>query len=292
MAIGNPVEWGSSSLGHAGTAVRSAIESIHRPEEALKAPLPAVQHVEVSDLKAALRAGFEDFTAYRTDVLFLVVVYPIIGLVLARMVIGQGLFQLLFPLTSGFALIGPFVGLGLYEMSRQREQGGTVSWATAFGVLRSPSAGAIALLGLLLTAIFVAWLFAAQGIFNATMGAHQPASLIAFAQEVLTTTGGWLLIVAGVSVGFLFALVVFAVSVVSFPLLLDRQDVGLDVAIGTSIRAIAANPRTMAIWAMIIAGAMILGSIPALIGLIVVIPVIGHATWHLYRRLVGRTQIG
>ena len=289
MAIGNPVEWGSNNIGHAATAVKSAIESIHRPEEALEAPLPVVHRIEGSDIKAALKAGFEDFTAYRTDVLFLVVVYPIIGWVLARIVIGQGLFQLLFPLTSGFALIGPFVGLGLYEMSRRREQGGTVSWATAFGVLRSPSAGAIALLGLMLTAIFIAWLFAAQGIFNATVGGpHHLDSLGTFAEQVFTTTAGWMLIVAGVSVGFLFALLVFAISVVSFPLLLDRQDVGLDVAIGTSVRAIAANPRTVAIWAMGIAGAMILGSIPALIGLIVVIPIIGHATWHLYRRLIGR----
>jgi uncharacterized membrane protein len=289
MAIGNPVEWGSNNLGHAASAVRSAIQSIHRPEEALEAPLPVVRRIEVSDLKNALQEGLQDFIAYRTDVLFLVVVYPIIGLVLARIVIGQGLFQLLFPLTSGFALIGPFVGLGLYEMSRRREQGRAVGWATAFQVLRSPSAGAIALLGLLLTAIFIAWLFVAQGIFDATIGGpHQPESLIAFAQEVFTTTAGWMLIVAGVSIGFLFALAVFVVSAVSFPLLLDRQDVGLDVAISTSVRAIAANPRTMAIWAMIIAGAMILGSIPALIGLIVVIPILGHATWHVYRRLIGR----
>jgi uncharacterized membrane protein len=144
------------------------------------------------------------------------------------------------------------------------------------------------LLGLLLTVVFVVWLFAAQGIFDATIGGHQPASLIAFAEQVLTTTAGWMLIVAGVSVGFLFALMVFVVSVVSFPLLLDRDDIGLDVAIGTSIRAIAANPGTMAVWGMIIAGAMMLGSLPALIGLVVVIPVLGHSTWHLYRRLVTR----
>jgi uncharacterized membrane protein len=288
MAIGNPVEWGTNNLGHAATAVRSAIQSIHRPEAALKAPLPVVRRIDFGDLTAALREGFEDFTAYRTDVLFLVVVYPIIGLVMARMVIGEGLFQLLFPLTSGFALVGPFVGLGLYEMSRRREQGQPVSWATAFQVLRSPSAGAMGLLGLLLTIIFVVWLFAAQGIFDATIGPQHPASLIDFAKAVLTTTAGWMLIVAGVSVGFIFALTVFVLSVVSFPLLLDRPDVGLDVAIGTSLRAIAANPRMMAAWGIIVAGAMMIGSIPALIGLIVVIPILGHATWHLYRRLVTR----
>jgi uncharacterized membrane protein len=267
----------------------STIHAIHRPKEALRAPLPAVRRIELSDLKDVLAKGFQDFAACRTDVLFMCVIYPVIGLVLARLVIGQGLFQMLFPLASGFALIGPFVAIGLYEMSRRREQGETVGWTTAFGVLRSPSAGAMGLLGLFLTAIFVAWLFAAQGIFNATVGGpHHLDSLGTFAVQVLTTTAGWMLIVAGVSVGFLFALLVFVVSVVSFPLLLDRQDIGLDVAIGTSVRAIAANPRMMALWAMIIAGAMILGSIPALIGLIVVIPILGHATWHLYRRLIGR----
>ena len=143
MAIGNPFGWGSDQLGHAASAVTSTIRAIHRPEEALRAPFPVVRRIQLSDLKDALVAGFQDFTLYRTHVLFLCVVYPVVGLFLARLVIGQGLFQMLFPLASGFALIGPFVAIGLYEMSRQREQGATVNWATAFQVLRSPSVSAI-----------------------------------------------------------------------------------------------------------------------------------------------------
>jgi uncharacterized membrane protein len=288
MAIGNPFGWGTDHLGQAALAVRSAIQSIHRPEEALRAPLPVVRRIQISDLKAALVAGFQDFAVYRTDVLFMCLVYPALGLVLARMVIGQGLFQMLFPLASGFALIGPFIGLGLYEMSRQREMGEPVSWATAFQVLHSRSVGAIALLVLLLTALFLAWLFVAQEIYDMTLGPYLPTSLTGFVHDVFTTPAGWLLMGAGVSAGFVFALLVFAISAVSFPLLLDRDDVGLDVAIGTSIRAVAANPWTMAVWGMIIAGSMMIGSIPVLIGLIVVIPILGHATWHLYRRLITR----
>jgi uncharacterized membrane protein len=174
MAIGNPVEWGSNYLSLAAAAVMSTVHAIHRPEESLRAPLPVVRPIELVDLKDALAKGFQDFAACRTDVLFLCVIYPIIGLVLARLVIGQGLFQLLFPLASGFALIGPFVAIGLYEMSRQREQGATVNWATAFQVLRSPSASAIAGLGLLLTAIFLAWVFIAQGIYDMTLGPKIP----------------------------------------------------------------------------------------------------------------------
>ena len=288
MAIGNPFGWGSDQLGHAASAVNSAIHAIHRPEEALRAPLPVVRRIELGDLRAALIEGFQDFTLYKTHVLFLCVVYPVMGLILARLVIGQGLFQLLFPLASGFALIGPFVALGLYEMSRQREQGATVNWATAFRVLRSPSSGAIAGLGLLLTAIFLAWLFIAQELYDITLGPHLPASVAVFAHDILATQAGWILMGAGMGTGFLFALLVFAISVVSFPLLLDRDDIGLDIAIGTSIRAVAANPRAMAVWGMIVAGSLAVGSMLAFVGLAVVIPVLGHATWHLYRRLISR----
>ena len=288
MAIGNPFGWGSDQLGHAASAVNSAIHAIHRPEEALRAPLPVVRRSELGDLRAALIEGFQDFTLYKTHVLFLCVVYPVMGLILARLVIGQGLFQLLFPLASGFALIGPFVALGLYEMSRQREQGATVNWATAFRVLRSPSSGAIAGLGLLLTAIFLTWLFIAQELYDITLGPHLPASVAVFAHDILATQAGWILMGAGMGTGFLFALLVFAISVVSFPLLLDRDDIGLDIAIGTSIRAVAANPRAMAVWGMIVAGSLAVGSMLAFVGLAVVIPVLGHATWHLYRRLISR----
>jgi uncharacterized membrane protein len=288
MAIGNPFGWGSDQLGHAASAVNSAIHAIHRPEEALRAPLPVVRRIELGDLRAALIEGFQDFTLYKTHVLFLCVVYPVMGLILARLVIGQGLFQLLFPLASGFALIGPFVALGLYEMSRQREEGATVNWATAFQVLRSPSSGAIAGLGLLLTAIFLAWLFTAQEIYDMTLGPHLPASVAVFTHNILATQAGWILMGGGIGIGFLFALLVFAISAVSFPLLLDRDDIGLDIAIGTSIRAVAANPWPMAVWGMIVAGSLAVGSMLLFVGLAVVIPVLGHATWHLYRRLVPR----
>jgi uncharacterized membrane protein len=285
MPIRNPSEWGGDQLGHAAVAVKSVVGAIHRPDEETHAP-PAVRRIGVADLKAALTQGFQDFTVYRTDVIFLCVLYPFIGLVLARLVIGQGMFELMFPVASGFALIGPFIGLGLYEMSRQREQGHTVTWAAAFDVLRSPSSGAIAALGLVLLATFLAWLFAAQSIYDMTLGPHHPASITRFARDLFLTDRGWTLIGAGVGVGFLFALWAFALSAVSFPLLLDRKDVGVVTAVGTSIRAIAANPGPMALWGLIVAGSLALGSIPFFVGLAVVIPVLGHATWHLYRKLV------
>ena len=155
----------------------------------------------------------------------------------------------------------------------------------AFGVIRSPGFGAILVLGLVLLAIFLLWLLTANLIYQLTLGPEPPVSLAAFVRDVFTTRTGLEMIVAGVSVGFLFAALVLAISVVSFPLLLDR-DVGLSTAVWTSIRAVAANPRPMAVWGLIVAGSLVIGSIPAFLGLIVVMPVLGHATWHLYRKVV------
>lgn len=286
MAIRNPIEWGWDSVKVAAHGVGTASRSFAETEADLARPMPAVRKIGVADLGVALRKGFDDFAAYRTDVMFLCVVYPVLGLVLARFVSNAyGLVPLLFPLAAGFALLGPVAGIGLYEMSRRREQGADINWADAFGVVRSPAFGAILVLGLLLLAIFLLWLLAAQLIYHVTLGPEPPVSTAAFVRDVLTTAAGWAMIVVGVGVGFLFALLVLVISVVSFPLLLDR-DVGLYKAVSTSIRAVAANPGPMAVWGLIVAGGLVIGSIPAFLGLIIVMPVLGHATWHLYRKVV------
>lgn len=283
MHIRNPIEWGVDQVRHAGLAIER-IGPGHRSRDAELA-LPAVRRISIADLGDALARGIDDFAAFRTDVAFLCVVYPVVGLVLARLVFGYGLLPLLFPLAAGFALIGPVAAVGLYEMSRRREAGSAAGWADAFDVFRAPSFGAIMLFGLILMAIFLLWLNAAAAIYDATLGPEQPASLTAFVRDVFTTDRGWALIAVGIGVGFLFAVVVLAISVVSVPLLLDR-DVRLGAAILTSLRAVAINPGSMAAWGLIVAAGLVLGSIPLFLGLIVAMPVLGHATWHLYRRVV------
>jgi uncharacterized membrane protein len=287
MTIRNPIEWGFAQIRETASAVGAAGRALHWTEIDRAAPAPMVRRVELADLRDALTSGLDDFGTYRTDVIFLSIIYPVVGLVLARLAFGYDMLPLLFPLASGFTLIGPIAAVGLYEMSRRREQGVAISWADAFGVVRSPSFSAIAVLGLGLMMIFLLWLFAADLIYVATLGPEPPEAIGTFARDVLTTPAGWALIGIGVSVGFGFAVLVLAISVVSFPLLLDRE-VGLARAVGTSIRAVAANPGPMAVWGLIVAASLVLGSIPLFLGLIVVMPVLGHATWHLYRKLVAR----
>jgi len=284
MTIRNPVEWGSATFRQGTHAVGTGGHAVYHPED-INSLVPKICKIDTADLRDVLRKGFEDFGVYRTDVIFLCIIYPIIGLVLARATFGGDMLQLLFPLASGFALIGPFAAIGLYEMSRRREEGHEIGWADAFGVLRSPSFGAILALGMILMAVFVLWLLAAQAIYSMTMGSDTPNSIGPFFREVFTTGAGWALIIVGCGVGFLFAVLALSISVVSFPLLLDRK-VGVVTAIWTSIRAVAANPVPMAMWGLIVTAGLVLGSIPLFLGLIIVMPVLGHATWHLYRKTV------
>lgn len=249
------------------------------------APLPVVRKIGLKDLRDALAEGMADFAAIPTHAIFLIIIYPILGLALAAATLSYNVFPMLFPLAAGFALLGPVAAIGLYELSRRRELSGEVSWASAFGVTRSPSLGGIVALGTLLAVIFLLWLAVAQAIYVANFG-YTPATAIPdFVERVFTTPAGWNMIVVGNGIGFLFAVVVFTISVVSFPLLLDR-DIGAAAALLTSVRVVLANPVMMALWGLIVAGLLVLGSLPFFLGLTVVLPVLGHSTWHLYRKLV------
>jgi len=244
-----------------------------------------VRKIDLSDLGDALRLGWEDFKAIPTHAVVLCLIYPVLGLVLFRMVLGHSLLPLLFPLAAGFTLLGPFAGLGLYELSRRRERGEEPSAMDAMHVLRAPSFGAILGLGMFLLVLFGTWIAAADVIYVATFGYAPAASIPDFATRVLTTPEGWTLIIVGCGVGFLFAVAALCISVVSFPLMLDRHATAID-AIRTSLRAVRMNPFPMAVWGLIVAVLLAVGSLPFLVGLCVVLPVLGHASWHLYRKVV------
>ena len=244
-----------------------------------------IRTIGLSDLRRALQLGWEDFKAVPSHAIILCVIYPVLGLVLARAVFGYAVLPLLFPIAAGFALVGPFAALGLYELSRRREQGDEPSAWDALEVLRSPSFSAMLGLGTLLLALFVTWVATAQAIYIAAFGYEGATGISDFFTRVLTTSQGWWLIVVGCGVGFLFALIALCISVVSFPLMLDRH-AGAGDAMVTSLRAVARNPVPMAAWGLIVALLLVAGSLPAFLGLAVVIPLLGHATWHLYRETI------
>jgi uncharacterized membrane protein len=244
-----------------------------------------VRKISVTDLIDAFKRGVDDFMVKPSHIVFLCLIYPVVGVVLAAWTSGANALPLLFPLVSGFALIGPFAALGLYEISRRREAGLDTSWSHAFEVKDSPALPAIAAVGVWLVAIFIAWLFAAQLFYTQLFGANPPESLSSFITDIFATGRGWTLIIVGHLIGAIFAVVVLCTTVVAFPLLLDR-DVGAYEAIHASVRAVLVNPVPMIVWGLIVAALLIVGSLPVFAGLAVVLPILGHATWHVYRKVV------
>lgn len=248
---------------------------------------PTIRKIGIGDLRQALVKGWDDFAAFPSQALFIVLIYPVVGFVLLQLAIGNATLPLIFPLITGFALVGPLAAVGLYELSRRRELGLDSHWTHAFDVLKCPSIFAIAALGIVLLILFSAWMMSAHAIYMALLGPYAPDSIQSFLREVLTTEAGWYLIAIGNAVGFLFAATVLAIGAISFPMLVDR-DVGAAAAVWTSIRTVITNPVTMAVWGFIVGSLLLLGSLPFFVGLAVVMPLLGHASWHLYRRVVAR----
>lgn len=277
MTILSPPGWLYDRLSHLAPTPREDALATNAP--------PRIRTLAPRDLLEALALGWRDFAATRADVIFLCAIYPAIGLLLAQAASGRELIPLVFPMAAGFALLGPLAALGLMELSRRRERGQPARWHHMFAVLAAPSIGHIALMAAILVGLFLLWLFTAMVIFNNTLGPADPASITAFARDVLTTSAGHSLIILGISAGFCFALLALAITFTTFPMLLDRRTT-ISAAIATSLQVVARNPTMAAAWGLIVAVALALASIPAFLGLVIVLPWLGHASWHLYRKSV------
>lgn len=280
--IGNPLTYVASVFRRGSHFVGDGVAGLARKDKAeIK-----INDLTLGDLRVVLRKGAEDFAAMRTDVIFIVLIYPIIGFLLTWAAIDRALIPLVFPMISGFALLGPVFAVGLYEMSRRREAGKDVSWVDGFGVFASPSFIPILVLGGYLAAIFVLWMGVAIGLYAVTLGPDAPTSITGFLSDIFQTSAGWIMLIAGVGIGFIFAALVLATSVVSFPLLLDRA-VGLPQAVVTSVKVTRRNPVVIATWGLIVAGMLAFGVVTLFVGLIFVLPILGHGTWHLYRQAIA-----
>jgi uncharacterized membrane protein len=244
-----------------------------------------IRKIGVRELWTSLQEGYEDFNAKPSFGIFLAVIYPLFALLLTFLVIGQDLHRLIFPTLAGLTFLGPVVSVGLFSISRRRERGLDLSWQSAFDFIHSCSFAPIAALTVVMTLLYAAWLFIAQFIYFGLFGTDPPASLAAFITELTTTRRGGALIFYGVGVGALFAFASLAFSVFAFPLLLDKPTTSL-TAVGVSIRAVTSNFIVMLIWGLIVAAALAVGASLFLMGLPAVLPILGHATWHLYRKVV------
>ena len=280
--IGNPIGWGLEALVHGTRTAGDAVGHIGSHERIE----PVICRITMWHLGQALRRGFDDFVALRSDVMFLVLIYPVVGITLAAVAFQASLVHLLFPLLAGFALIGPITGIGLYEMSKRRAAGQPTSLGDALGAFRRDTLPPILALGAYLVVIFAIWIYLADRIHAVTLGPALTATPVDFFAAVLTTEAGWQMVGLGTLTGFVLAAVVLVSTLVSFQMLVDRP-VGLPAAVVTSLRVARRNPVVVAAWGAIIAGLLVLAAIPALIGLIVVLPVLGHASWHFYRAAVS-----
>lgn len=246
-----------------------------------------VRRISEADLSWALTEGWNDFKAKRGDILVLAVIYPLVGLMAILLVFNGALMPLVFPMVAGLSIFGPAAASGFYEVARRRELGLESGWLHFFDPLSGRSRTGLAILTAFLGLMFLGWLCAAWLIYGATLWVDYPVSRMEFLSRLFSTSQGWTLIVVGNLVGFVFACMTLVVAVVSFPMMVDKA-IDADIAVATSIRAVAANPRVMARWGLWVAVLLVLGCLPLFIGLAIVLPVLGYATWHLYTRLVER----
>ena len=262
-------------------------QTVNSPSTA-EAEVP-VRTITGADLRGALREGWLDFLDRRGDLIIVGLIYPIIGFAAAAVALGGALIPLFFPIAAGIGLLGPVAALGFYELARRREEGLDTRWNHFFDFAKRPAWESIIAMSGILFVIFFAWLAAAWILYAVFIGAA-PETVGEFVRALFTPRGFWGVIVLGNLVGFAFAALVLAVSVVSMPMLVDSE-VSARTALSTSVRAVMANKAVMLRWGIIVALLLVLGSLPAFIGLAFVLPWLGYATWHLYTRLVDRSAI-
>lgn len=253
----------------------------HQPMPAAS-PVPRVQMIAVHTITDALRLGLKDFLRAPLFGLFFSAVYVVGGWVLDYVLAKAGREIWLFPFAVGFPILAPFAAVGLYEVSRRLETGEPISWRGVLGVVLRQKDRQIPALAVVILFIFLVWLFVAHTIFALFLGLSAMVNLSSDPLGVLFSADGAAMLATGTVVGAGFASVLFSITVVGLPLLLEKE-IDFVTAMITSVTAVIQNPAPMALWAAVIAGLLFLGMIPLFLGLFVVLPVLGHATWHVYR---------
>ena len=268
-----------------------ATETMARGGRATKSAEIPVRKISDEDLRIALKQGLDDFLTFRGDIIFAGLIYTFIGLAAVVMSTSMPLMPFFFPVVAGVGLLGPLAAVGFYELARRREAGQKdVHWFNFLDVRKRPAVDDLGIVAGLLLLIFFLWLLAAGALYALLFGWTTPQSILEFIAMVFTTPKGWALVVSGAVVGAIFGWVVLALSVVSMPMLVDCQ-MSAAQAVSASWRAAHANKPQMIRWGLMVLALLILGSIPAFVGLAFVLPWLGYATWHLYTRLIDRNAL-
>lgn len=258
------------------------------PDSSAEAPAafrPEVRTITMDDLRASLALGWADFRQAPAFGLFFSAVYVLGGIAMVYILMATGKSWATLPIIVGFPLIGPFAAVGLYEVSRRLQTGEALAWGEVLGVViaeknrQMPSIAAVILI------FFLFWNFLAHMIFALFLGLAVMTNITS-SFDVFLTSNGLTMLLVGTAVGGILAFVLYAITVVSLPLLLDKE-VDFVTAMITSFSAVTENMAVMLSWGALVGALLLLGMLPAFLGLFIVLPLLGHATWHLYQRVIG-----
>ncbi|MEM7212058.1 MAG: DUF2189 domain-containing protein, partial [Pseudomonadota bacterium] len=246
--------------------------------------MPDVRAITPQDVSDALRAGVADLAAGSVYSLFFGVVFSTLGILIWFLLVFEGSSYWALPLAAGFPLIGPFAAVGLYEISRRREKGEPLSWPAVLGAVVREGKFQVPSYAFIVLFVFLIWVYLAHLVFALSFGL-KPLTNVMTSFDLLFSSTGITMLVVGTIVGGAIATFLFVISVVSVPLLMDR-DIDVVTAMITSVRAVAASPQPMLIWGVALAGICVLGMLPLFLGMIIAFPILGHASWHLFRKAV------
>ena len=247
--------------------------------------MPDLNEVGWSDLSAALAAGWRDFRAAPLYGLAFSLVYVLGGWLVVWAVTAKGQLWWTLPAAAGFPILGPFIACGFYEISRRLEAGEALDWPGIAGVILRQKDRQIPSIAAVIVIFFLFWNFLSHMIFALFLG-HATLTNITTSLTVFLTPEGLTMLVVGTAVGAVFATVLYAITVISLPLLLDRE-VDFVTAMISSFALVRDNPLVMLGWGALIGVSLFLAMLPGFLGLLVVLPVLGHASWHLYRRVTA-----
>ncbi|MEM9574322.1 MAG: DUF2189 domain-containing protein [Pseudomonadota bacterium] len=248
--------------------------------------MPEVNILTANDLRAALSSGFADFRRAPLFGLFFAAFYVLGGLLIVQSLFVRDQSWMIYPVAIGFPIVGPFAAVGLYEVSRRLQSGIALNWSEILGVVRNQSSKELSWMAFVVLFVFWVWMYQVRLLIAIVLGRMSFSGLDGFLEVVLYTQQGWIFLAIGHVVGAVLSLILFSITVVSIPLLLDRE-LDFITAMITSVKAVFASPMVMLGWGIIVTLSIIAAMIPAFLGLFLVLPILGHTTWHIYQKAVA-----